>query len=76
MCHLFLAVPRGERLKGCKMAGQILPGSQPPKLLERVRATMRLNRYSPGTEQAYIDPIKRYIRFHGVRHPKEMGQMK
>jgi len=55
------------------MAGQILPGSKPPKLLDRVRATMRLNRYSPRTEQAYIDWIKRYIRFHGVRHPQEMG---
>jgi hypothetical protein len=55
------------------MAGQTLPCSKSPKLLERVRATMRLNRYSPRTEQAYIDWIKRYIRFHGVRHPQEMG---
>ena len=44
-----------------------------PKLLDRVRATMRLNRYSPRTEQAYVDWIKRFIRFHGVRHPQEMG---
>ena len=55
------------------MAGQTLPGSNPPKLLDRVRATMRLNRYSPRTEQAYIDWIKRHIRFHGVRHQQEMG---
>ena len=55
------------------MASQTLPTAKPPKLLERVRATMRLNRYSPRTEQAYIDWIKRYIRFHGVRHPREMG---
>jgi site-specific recombinase XerD len=34
---------------------------------------MRVNRYSPRTEQAYIDWIKRFIRFHGVRHPNEMG---
>jgi site-specific recombinase XerD len=34
---------------------------------------MRLNRYSPRTEQVYVDWIKRYIRFHGVRHPQEMG---
>jgi Phage integrase, N-terminal SAM-like domain. len=34
---------------------------------------MRVNRYSPRTEQAYIDWIKRFIRFHGVRHPQEMG---
>jgi integron integrase len=55
------------------MADPALPSSKPPKLLDRVRATMRLNRYSPRTEQVYIDWIKRYIRFHGVRHPKEMG---
>jgi hypothetical protein len=33
---------------------------------------MRLNRYSPRTEQLYVDWIKRFIRFHGVRHPLEM----
>jgi integrase-like protein len=55
------------------MADPTLPGSKPPKLLDRVQATMRLNRYSPRTEQVYVDWIKRYIRFHGVRHPQEMG---
>jgi integron integrase len=55
------------------MTGQTSPGSRPPKLLDRVRATIRLNRYSPRTEQAYIDWIKRFIRFHGIRHPQEMG---
>jgi site-specific recombinase XerD len=50
-----------------------LPDSKTPKLLDRVRATIRLNRYSPRTEQVYVDWIKRYIRFHGVRHPQEMG---
>jgi integron integrase len=44
-----------------------------PKLLDRVRETMRTNRYSPRTEAAYVDWIKRYIRFHGIRHPQEMG---
>jgi hypothetical protein len=40
-------------------------GPKPQKLLDRVRATMRLNRYSPRTEEAYVDWIKRFIRFHG-----------
>src|SRR5882762_10478300 len=44
-----------------------------PKLLDRVRETMRTSRYSPRTEAAYVDWIKRYIRFHGIRHPQEMG---
>src|SRR5215471_8562538 len=47
--------------------------SRPPKLLDRVRQTMRTNRYSPRTEQVYVDWIKRYIRFHGIRHPQDMG---
>src|SRR5260370_22772901 len=46
---------------------------KPPKLLDRVRAILRTNRYSPRTEQVYIEWIKRFIRFHGVRHPQEMG---
>jgi hypothetical protein len=36
-------------------------------------ATLRTNRYSPRTEAAYVEWIKRFIRFHGVRHPQEMG---
>jgi hypothetical protein len=34
---------------------------------------MRMNRYSPRTEAVYIHWVKRFIRFHGVRHPQEMG---
>src|SRR5260370_36833510 len=37
-------------------------------------ATLRTNRYSPRTEAAYVEWIKRFIRFHGVRHPQEMGE--
>src|SRR5215469_12916640 len=44
-----------------------------PKLLDRVRETMRSSRYSPRTEAAYVNWIKRHIRFHGIRHPQEMG---
>lgn len=47
--------------------------AKPPKLLDRVRQAIRSNRYSPRTEQAYLDWIKRYIHFHGIRHPQEMG---
>ena len=44
-----------------------------PKLLDQVRGKIRLKHYSLRTEQAYADWIKRYILFHGKRHPKEMG---
>jgi Phage integrase, N-terminal SAM-like domain len=46
---------------------------KPPKLLDRVRETLRTNRYSLRTEKVYVEWIKRFIRFHGVRHPQEMG---
>ena len=46
---------------------------QPPKLLVRVRDQLRVKHYSIRTEQAYVDWIKRFIRFHGKRHPKDMG---
>ena len=40
-----------------------------PRLLELVRARIRFKHYSIRTEQAYVDWIRRYIRFHGNRHP-------
>ena len=46
---------------------------RPEKLLNQVRDAIRLKHYSIRTEQAYIGWIKRYIFFHDVRHPVEMG---
>ena len=47
--------------------------SSKPKLLDRVRHTVRARHYSRRTEKAYVHWIKRYILFHGKRHPGEMG---
>jgi Phage integrase, N-terminal SAM-like domain len=44
-----------------------------PKLLDRVRQTIRAKHYSRRTESAYVDWIRRYILFHQKRHPSEMG---
>jgi site-specific recombinase XerD len=46
----------------------------PPRLLDQVRDHLRLKHYSLRTEQAYVGWIKRYIIFHGKRHPAEMGK--
>ncbi|MEQ6889388.1 phage integrase N-terminal SAM-like domain-containing protein [Halomonas sp. CS7] len=43
--------------------------SKPPKLMDRVRAILRVKRYSPRTEKTYCYWIRYFIRFHGVRHP-------
>lgn len=34
---------------------------------------MRVRRYSPRTEEAYIGWIRRYVLFHGKRHPRDLG---
>ena len=45
----------------------------PHKLLEQVVDHLRVKHYSLRTEKIYVDWIKRFIWFHGKRHPKEMG---
>lgn len=44
-----------------------------PRLMEQVRARMRLKHYSLRTEQAYLYWIRRYIRVNGMRHPRTLG---
>lgn len=45
----------------------------PPKLLDQLRASLRLRHYSLRTEQQYLQWVRRFILFHGKRHPKTMG---
>jgi integron integrase len=45
-----------------------------PRLLDRVREAIRVRHFSLRTEEAYIHWIKRYILYHGKRHPSEMGE--
>ncbi len=47
--------------------------ASPPKLLDQVRAHIRVKHYSIRTEDQYVHWIKRYIIFHGKRHPRDMG---
>ena len=49
-------------------------GNSPVKLLDKVRQCIRLKGYSIRTEKSYISWIKRFILFHGKRHPQEMGK--
>ena len=46
------------------------------KLLDQVADVIRKKHYSIRTEQSYIDWIKRFIFFHGKRHPKEMRSVR
>ena len=49
------------------------PNVQPPKLLDQIRNKLRVKHYAIRTEELYLHWIKRYILFHGKRHPKDMG---
>ena len=44
-----------------------------PRLLDQVRELIRIRHYSIRTEQAYVQWIRRFILFHGKRHPRDMG---
>ena len=50
------------------------PKANMPKLLDQVREAMRTAHYSLRTEEAYVGWIRRFILFHGKRHPTEMGE--
>lgn len=63
------------------MPSPLIPMSQlnaPPeperklRLMEIVRRAMRERRLSPRTEEAYTGWIRRYIVFHGRRHPADL----
>ncbi len=56
------------------ISGNSLSEARPPKLLDLVRDLMRLKHYAFRTEQSYTGWIRRFILFHGKRHPKEMGR--
>jgi integron integrase len=44
-----------------------------PRLLDRVRSVCRLRHYSRRTEETYVGWIRRFVLFHGKRHPLAMG---
>ncbi len=44
-----------------------------PRLLDIMRDALRARHYSSRTEEAYCNWVRRFIRFHGMRHPADMG---
>ena len=44
-----------------------------PRLIEQVRPEIRARHYSRRTEDADVHWIRRFIVFHGRRHPRELG---
>jgi integron integrase len=45
-----------------------------PRLLDEVRRVARVMRYSLRTEEQYLQWIRDFVRFHRMRHPREMAR--
>ena len=58
------AVPQGY--------GRAMAVTAPP-LLTQLRTAIRTRHYSPRTEEAYVQWVRRFVRFCGTRHPRELG---
>jgi site-specific recombinase XerD len=48
--------------------------TKPPRLLDQVRTAIRTKHYSQRTAEAYVHWTRKFILFHGKRHPIEMGE--
>ncbi|HXL54326.1 MAG TPA: phage integrase N-terminal SAM-like domain-containing protein, partial [Gemmatimonadales bacterium] len=46
----------------------------PRTLLGRLRAAVRARHYSARTEESYVGWAKRFVVFHGRRHPEALGE--
>ncbi len=44
------------------------------KLLDQVRRACRTKHLSLRTEQAYVGWARRYVRYHGLRHPLQLTE--
>jgi site-specific recombinase XerD len=44
-----------------------------PRLLDQLRTRIRFLHYSISTERTYIHWVRRYILFHGKRHPRDLA---
>lgn len=49
------------------------PTSRTPRLLDQIRAAVRMRHYSPSTEHSYVQWVRRFVLFCDKRHPRELG---
>jgi len=67
-----MVASQGEPQRPKRPAEGLIPNPK-LRLQEQCRQVMRFKHFSFRTEEAYWDWIKRFILFHGKRHPREMG---
>jgi len=51
-----------------------VPAARPTRLLDAVRLGIRARHYSLRMEEAYVGWVRRFVVFHGRRHPRELGE--
>ena len=49
------------------------PQPKPPGLIQRYRELLQTRHYARRTVKTYEQWLRRYLRFHRLRHPREMG---
>jgi site-specific recombinase XerD len=49
-------------------------GHQKVRLLDQMKLALRSRHYSRSTEQTYCLWVKRFVQFHNLRHPAQMGE--
>jgi integron integrase len=64
--------PPGLAPPGLAPPGLAPPGLGPPRLLDQLADYLRTRRYSERTVGAYAMWVRRYVRFHGSRHPRSL----
>jgi integron integrase len=55
------------------MTGATPAPTKPPGLIQRYREELQARRYARRTVSSYEQWLRRFLRFHGMRHPREMG---
>ncbi len=50
------------------------PAVAAPRLLDQVRQALQARRYNPRTEEIFVEWTRRYVVFHGKRHPAQMAE--
>lgn len=56
-------------------APELAAPASPRRLLDQLRERIRFRHYALRTERLYVGWVRRYILFHGKRHPREMGAL-
>jgi hypothetical protein len=57
------------------MQSRTLPPPRSTRLLDQVRERVRYLHYSLSTEHSYVQWVRRFVRSHGLQHPRDLGQV-